>query len=564
VSAPAACALAALGLAALGLAACTAPAPPAATPPAATPPAATAPAGAAAAMPKVGVALAASQELTRAMDAGGVRSLDPSLATDVPAERVLDDIFEGLTRLDVAGEPAPGMAERWETSGDGLEWIFHLRAARWSNGAPLRAQDFVYAWRRTLDPRTASDFAQVLVPLANALAIAEGKADPATLGVTALDDRTLRVRLAAPTPYLLALLSKTYMVPQYEPAIRAWGERWTAPGHIVSNGAFLLGAHVLGGRISLARNPGYWDAAHVRLTRVSYLPLDRAVQTDRFFAGDLQFTDSFSAEQTAWLRQRLGTQVVSGPYLGNFVIGVNVTQPPFKGNLALRRALTLAVDRETLVKYVRQGLYQAAYTPTPPLPGYAAPLPAWARLADEARHALARRYYAEAGYSAARPLRVPLYYPTDTDNRRTFEAVAAMWRENLGAEVATYNEEFRVQLNERHLHKLPLFHYAWIGDFPDPYTFLQLFRTGFGYNDGGYSSPRYDALLDAAGREPDAARRYALLAQAEAVLDEDVAAIPLYYYASRHLVKPWVRGWQGNIQDRNLSQYMYLLEHEGR
>jgi oligopeptide transport system substrate-binding protein len=549
VSAVAARALAALGCAALGLAACTAPAPPSG----ATPP-----------VPKVGTALAAVQELTRAIDAGAVRSLDPSLATDIPAERVLDDLYEGLTRLDVAGEPAPGAAERWEQSADGLTWTFHLRAASWSNGAPVRAQDFVFAWRRTVDPQTASEYAQMLVPLANALAIAQGQAGPATLGVEAIDDRTLRLRLATPTPYLLALLSKTYTFPQYEPAIRAWGERWTEPGHMVGNGAFVLAEHVLGGRITSLRNPAYWDAAHVRLQRVTYLPLDRAVQTDRFFAGDLQFTDSFSAEQTAWLRRQLGDQVVSSPYLGNFVLGVNATQAPFKGNLALRRALTLAVDRETLVKYVRQGLYRAAYTPTPPLPGYAAPQPAWARLDDPARHALARRYYAEAGYSSTRPLRVALYYPTDTDNRRTYEAVAAMWRENLGAEVSTYNEEFRVQLNERHLHKLPLFHYAWIGDYPDPYTFLHLFRSGFGYNDGAYSNPRYDALLDASSREPDAARRYALLAQAEAVLDQDVAAIPLYYYATRHLIKPWVRGWQSNIQDRNLSQYMYLLEHEGR
>ncbi|HMI36524.1 MAG TPA: ABC transporter substrate-binding protein, partial [Steroidobacteraceae bacterium] len=294
------------------------------------------------------------------------------------------------------------------------------------------------------------------------------------------------------------------------------------------------------------------------------LPLDRAAQTDRFFAGDLAFTDSFSAEQTAWLRQRLGDQVVSGPYLGNFVLGLNVVRPPFAGNRSLRLALTLAVDREPLVRYVRQGLYLPAYTPTPPLPGYRAPVPQWAGLPEAQRHALARQYYTAAGYSAQRPLHVELHYPTDSDNRRTYEAVAAMWRANLGAEVSTYNEEFRVQLNERHLKKLSLFHFAWIGDYPDPFTFLQLFQTGFGYNDGGYSNPDYDALLNAAGNEADAARRYDELAQAEALLNADVSCIPLYYYATRHLIKPYVRGWTSNIQDRNLSQYMYLLDHQGR
>ena len=511
----------------------------------------------------VGTALAASQVLIRAVDAGGMRSIDPSISTDVPAAHVLDDLFEGLLRLDERGEPGPGVATHWETSADGRVWTFHLRPAQWSNGAPVRAGDFVYAWRRTVDPATASDYAQALAPVTNALAISEGRLPATALGIAAPDERTVRVTLNAPTPYLLSLLTKSYTYPQYQPAISAHGDDWVRPGIIVSNGAFVLQEYVIGGRLTLARNARYWDAAQVRLQRVVYLPLDRAVQTARFFAGELMFTDSFSAEQTAYLRARLGSQVVSAPYLGNFVLGLNVRRPPFASNRNLRMALTLGVDRETLVRYVRQGLYQPAWTPTPPLPGYDAPVPDWAQLPTAARHALAQRYYAAAGYSAQHPLRVALHYPTDSDNRRTYEAVAAMWHANLGAQVDTYNEEFRVQLNERHLKKLALFHYAWIGDYPDPYTFLQLFQTGFGYNDGGYSNPRYDALLTAAGNEPDAARRLQLLAQAESILDDDVACIPLYYYATRHLIKSYVRGWASNIQDRNLSQYMYLLEHQG-
>jgi oligopeptide transport system substrate-binding protein len=512
----------------------------------------------------VGQALAGEQVLTRAVDAGGMRSIDPSISTDVPAAHVLDDLFEGLTRLDQHGEPAPGVAASWDTSADGRTWTFHLRPARWSNGEPVRAGDFVYAWRRTVDPRTASDYAQALAPVVNAIAISAGRLPVTALGIEATDARTVRIQLNAPTPYLLSLLTKSYAYPQYEPAIRAHGDDWVRPEFMVSNGAFQLREHVIGGRITLLKNPQYWDAQHVRLQQVVYLPLDRAVQTERFFAGDIAFTDSFSAEQTAWLRARLGDQVVSTPYLGTFMLGLNQQRAPFAGNRALRMALSLALDRETLVRYVRQGLYQPAWTVTPPLSGYRAPVPDWARLAASERHALAQHYYAVAGYSAQRPLRIELHYPTDSDNRRTYEAVAAMWRANLGAEVGTFNEEFRVQLNERHLKKLTLFHYAWMGDYPDPYTFLQLFATGFGYNDGGYSSPRYDALLAAAGSEADASHRLELLAQAEALLNEDVACIPIYYYATRHLIKPYVRGWTSNIQDRNLSQYMYLLEHEGQ
>ncbi|HEV7432423.1 MAG TPA: peptide ABC transporter substrate-binding protein [Steroidobacteraceae bacterium] len=512
---------------------------------------------------KVSQSLADQQVLTRAVDGGGMRSLDPSISTDVPAAHILDDLFEGLTRLDERGEPAPGVASSWQTSADGRTWIFHLREARWSNGDPVRAADFVYAWRRTVNPSTASDYAQALAPVANAIPISEGRLPVTELGISAPDERTVRVRLNAPTPYLLSLLTKAYTYPQYEPAVRAHGEDWVRPQYIVSNGAFVLREYVIGGRVTLMKNPRYWDAAHVRLQRVVYVPLDRAVQTARFFAGELMFTDSFSAEQTAWLRTRLGAQVVSAPYLGNFVLGLNAQRPPFANNRNLRMALTLGADRETLVHYVRQGLYEPAWTPTPPLPGYHVVLPAWTHLPPAARHALAQRYYTAAGYSRERPLHIELRYPTDSDNRRTYEALAAMWRANLGAEVETYNEEFRVQLNERHLKKLALFHYAWIGDYPDPYTFLQLFQTGFGYNDGGYSNARYDALLNAAGNEADAARRLLLLAQAEAILNDDVACIPLYYYATRHLIKSYVRGWTSNIQDRNLSQYMYLLEHQG-
>ena len=278
-------------------------------------------AGARAQIPTVGSALADPQVLIRAVDAGGMRSIDPSISTDVPAAHVLDDLFEGLTRLDERGAPVPGVASSWETSADGRTWTFHLRAAQWSNGAALRAADFVYAWRRTVDPATASDYAQALAPVTNALAISTGQLPASALGIAAVDERTVRVTLNAPTPYLLSLLTKSYTYPQYQPAIGAHGDDWVRPENIVSNGAFVLREYVIGGRVTLQRNPRYWDLAHVRLRRVVYLPLDRAVQTARFFAGELMFTDSFSAEQTAWLRARLGSQVVSAPYLGNLVSG---------------------------------------------------------------------------------------------------------------------------------------------------------------------------------------------------------------------------------------------------
>ena len=514
----------------------------------------------------VGTALASVQTLSRALD-DTPRSIDPQLATDVPGQRVLDDLFEGLTTIDVAGKASAGVASSWESSADGKTWVIHLRPdARWSNGAPLTAGDFVYSWRRMVDPATGAEYAQGLAAIDNALEIAAGKKPTDTLGVEALDGHTLRVRLNGPTPYLLDLLAQQYMYPVYEPAITQYGDNWVRPEHLVCNGAFVLRENVLGSRMTLEKNDRYWDAAHVRLQRVVYYILtDGSAQVSRFLAGDVDWTDSFPADQRAWLKSALGEQVVNSPYFGNYILGMNFAQPPFKDNLPLRRALVLALDRAPLARYMREGVYEPAYTLMPPLPDYQLPLPDWTGLSTEARYALARRLYAQAGYSDRHPLRLDLDTTMlDTGSRHYLEAVAANWRSVLGAEVHIDEREFKVLLQELQLHKLLLFHNAWIGDYPDPYTFMQIFYTGNGNNHGDYSNPHFDQLIDAAGQEADAGKRFRLFEQAERLLNDDAAYIPLYYYATRHLVKPYLRGWQSNVMDRNLSRYMYLLEHQGR
>lgn len=513
---------------------------------------------------EVGTRLASTQVIARTLD-DEPRSIDPLLTSDVPGQRIADDLFEGLTAVGVDGRPVPGVADSWQSSPDGLTWVFHLRpAARWSNGAPVTARDFVYSWRREVDPRTGAQDAEELAPIHGALAIASGKAPPDTLGVTALDPHTLQVRLAGPTPYLLDLLCQAYLYPVYAPAIRRYGDQWTRPDHIVSNGAFVLRERILGNRITVEKNPLYWDAAHVRLQRVVYYVLpDRSVQSERFMAGQVQWTDSFAANQSDWLKAHLGAQVKNSPYFGTYMLGFNFEIPPFRNNQPLREALVLAIDREPLVHAMRS-IYTPAYTLIPPLPGYVPQVPGWVQLSEEARHALARRLYREAGYSPAYPLHVDISTSVQgADERHLYEAVAAEWRAILGADVHVDEEEFKVLIQDRELHKLPLFHDAWIGDYPDPYTFLQNFYSGNGNNNGGYSSAAFDRLIDQAGQQTDELARYRLFEQAERVLDEDAVYVPIYYYATRHLVKPYVRGWQLNVMDRNLSRYLYVLEHRG-
>lgn len=514
----------------------------------------------------VGSAAATVQAVARTLD-DYPRSLDPQLTTDIPSQRVLDDLFEGLVALSIDGRPVPGAAASWQQSADSRTWVFHLREnARWSNGAPLTAEDFVYSWRREVDPKTASGYAQALAPIVNGLEIALGHKPPDTLGVEANDAHTLTVHLVAPTPYLLDLLDQVYLYPVYRPAIERYGDDWVRPEHIVSNGAFALQEEIIGNRITLRANEHYWDALHVSLRTVVYYSMpDRAQAVLRYLAGDVQFTDSFAASQRPWLKSTLGDQVVNSPWLGIYMLAFNVRLPPFRDQPSLRQALILAIDRAALTRYLKYDMYQSADTLMPPLAGYEPQHPAWARSSQADRNALARRLYAEAGYSPQHPLRVDISTSIQgADERHFFEAVAAMWHSVLGAEVGVDESEFKVLLQNRDLKRLPLFLDSWIGDFADPVNFLQLFDSRGSLDYGGYSDTRFDALLDRAAQEPDNAARYRLLEQSERVLNEDAVYIPLYYYATRHLVKPYITGWHSNLLDRNLSRYMSILEHQGR
>jgi oligopeptide transport system substrate-binding protein len=333
---------------------------------------------------------------------------------------------------------------------------------------------------------------------------------------------------------------------------------------MISNGAFSLAERVINGHITLDKNPYYWDAKRVRLSRVIYHSVsDYDAATDQYLAGDIEFTDRFNVAEIDRLRQMLGSQVVMAPIYATAMFGFNLTKPPFAGNPKLRLALNMALDRDILMNYVEHGVGVPAYNVMPPLNGYDPAVPDWAHLPPEARHALARKLYQEAGYSDSHPLEVVLTYASSGPHvRRSMEALSAMWLMNLGAKVQIYNEEWKVFLQARQLRQPTFFWDAWIGDYPDPFTFAQLFQTGFGLNDTDYSNSKYDALIDQAGMTNNEAARFALFHKAEAILNEDAPVVPVYYYVSTNLIKPYVKGWQANVTDRHLSRYMYILTHQ--
>ena len=513
---------------------------------------------------QLGSDLAPDQVLNRHLETDP-RTLDPSLSEDVVGQIVLEDLFEGLTTVAMDGSVVPGVATSWETSADGKIWTFHLRKdARWSNGEPVTADDFVYAWRREVDPATASEYSQALAPIENATEIADGKMPVEKLGAQSMGPQTLIVHLHAPTPYLLALVGNNYLYPLYAPAVKQWGDAWTQPAHMVSNGPFVLSDRVLNGHITLLKNSHYWDAVHVRLSRVNYVVVeDSTAAMNQYLAGDLDFTDRLPAPEKDRLQQMLGSQVVLSPYFSTAMFSFNVAKQPFVNNPKLRVALSAALDRDVLVKYVMRGIGVPAYDLMPPLMGYDPVIPDWAKMTADARHAYARSLYQQAGYSDSHPLETVLTYPSGgPEQRRFMEALAAMWQINLGAKVQIYNVEWKVFLQAKQ-QKQPLLYWdAWSGDFPDPFTFFQLFQTGNGQNSGDYRNVQYDSLIDQASNESDAAKRFQLFRQAESILNQDAPTIPVYFWENARLVKPYVKGWQPNVMDRIMSRYIYILAHQ--
>jgi oligopeptide transport system substrate-binding protein len=505
------------------------------------------------------------QQVLRLGNGAEVETLDPHKAQSVSASNVLRDLYEGLVGEAADGALVPAAAERWEIEDGGLRYRFHLRReARWSNGDPVRADDFVAGLRRSADPATGSKYAQILNPILNAEEVVAGKRPPRELGVEAVDDFTVLIRLRAPTPYFLGLLTHASAYPIHPPSLKQYGDDFMRPGRMVGNGAYLLKDRVIQSHLLLEPNPHYWDRGRVHIRQVYYLSTeDLNSEFKRFRAGEIDWTYTIPVNQAKWIRQNLADQFNTSTYLGVYYYGLNLTRPPFQNNPKLRRALSLAVDRQVLATKVLAAGEQPAETWVPPgIIGYQSLPSPWAGWSREQRMSEARRLYREAGYSAEHPAEVEIRYNTSEDHKKIATVIGAMWKQNLGVRVKLLNEEWKVFLQNRQLKaETEAFRAGWIGDYSDPYTFLEIMQSTHGLNDSGYANPKYDALLERIAHESDAERRRALMQQAEALLLEDLPVIPLYFYVSKHLVKPWVVGWQPNIMDHHRTIDYRILAH---
>jgi oligopeptide transport system substrate-binding protein len=511
-----------------------------------------------------------STRLGRSIDARSLRrgngpepeSLDPQRARSDSSLNVIRDLFEGLTMVGGDGTAVPAAAESWTASADGRQYRFRLREGlRWSNGDALVAADFVAGMRRLVDPTTASQYAQILEPVVNAAAIVAGKRPPSDLGVEAPDARTVIVRLVNPAPYLLGLMAHPSTFPIHAPSLAEHGERFTQPGRLVGNGAFVLEEWVVGSHIGLRRNRHYRDDEHTRLDHVRFVHInDPSAEFRQYRAGQIDVSYVVPQPQFAWIQQHLPGELHVSPQLSTYYYGFNLTRPPFKNRPGLRRALSLVIDRERLTTAVTGVGETPAYGWVPRgIADYTPQEFDYANTPYEERVRAARELYRQAGYSESNPLEVEIRYNTGEVHNRLAVAIAAMWKETLGVEATLYAEEFRALLASIQARsETQVFRSSWIGDFNDAYSFAQLLQSDFGINLTGYSNPQYDGLLAEAIRHPDTARRRALLEEAERLMLSDHPLLPIYFYVNKHLVKPYVRGWADNVVNVQYSRNLWL------
>ena len=483
------------------------------------------------------------------------RTLDPALANGVPEAHVILNIIEGLTRTDEKGEPVPAMAERWEVSPDGRTHTFHLRDARWMNGEPVTADDFVYGWLRNLDPRTGGEYAYMLFLVEGAEDYNAGKTtDTATVAVRAVNDKTLEVRLKNPTPYFLSALAHYAFAPLKESWVKAHPKFASEPENYPSNGPFTLADWRHGDRLILRKNPAYYNADKVWLdTLVMTTISNESTALLQWEAGESDITDTVPLPDIPRLKAE--GKYRSNPYLGVYYVAFQNTRKPFD-DPRVRKAFSLAINREQIARAILRGGQPAATALVPP------GIQMNGRDYREAGGSLfkedvaeAKRLLAEAGYPNGRGFPRVRYLFNDMESHRTIgEALQDMWRTNLGVRVDLDVQEWKVYLQNRKQKNYQMARAGWIGDYLDAITFLDMFTSGSGNNDFGYINPDFDRLVEQAKAETDSTRREKLLREAEQmVIARDMAVAPIYFYLHQYLQKPRVTG-----VTRNPLGYIYF------
>lgn len=511
-----------------------------------------------------GTLLADKQEIVRHIK-DEPASLDPAKVVGLPEAQVARDLFEGLVNQGADGKPEPGVAQSWQTA-DNKRYVFKLREnAKWSNGEPVTAYDFVYSWQRLVDPKTLSPFAWFaqMAGIANADGIISGKVPVQKLGVAAPDSQTLVVQLNKPVPFFVNLLANFSLFPVPQKTVEKYGNDWTKPENVVGNGAFAMQERVVNEKIVLKPNPYYWDHKNTVLTKVTFIPINQeSAATKRYLADDIDITESFPKNMYKKLMKDIPGQVYTPDQLGTYYYAFNTQKAPLN-DVRVRRALSYAIDRQIIAEKVLGTGEKPAYHFTPDVTAGFEPVPlAMQKMTQAERNKQAKEWLKEAGYGPKKPLKLTLLYNTSENHQKIAIAVASMWKKSLGAQVKLTNQEWKTYIDSRNTGKFDVVRASWVGDYNEASTFLSLLTSTHSGNIAKFNSTGYDKLLKMASEETDAAKRNADYVQAEQIIAEQAPIAPIYQYTNGRLIKPWVKGYPiTNPEDVAYSQTMYIIKH---
>lgn len=476
-----------------------------------------------------------------------VESLDPHKVSGVPESTIIRQMLVGLTTTDPDGKTIAGMATEW-SSDDNKIWTFKLRDAKWSNGDDVTAHDFVYSLRRLVDPMTASPYASYLADakVLNSQNIIDGKVKPDSLGVTAIDDKTLQITLSEPVPYFPDMLIHTSVKPVHQKTVETFGDKWTDPANIVVNGAYQLKDWRVNDKIVLQRNASYYDDAQTKIDTVTFLPIaESTTDIARYKAGEIDVTyKEIPPEQFDQLKTEFGNQVHVTPSLCTYYYEFNTVKPPFD-DVRVRRALALALDRNVITDNVLRQGQTPAYQFTPPATnGNVKYSPDWQAWDQDKRVQEAKKLLAEAGYDDNNPLAFELLYNTNENHKKIAVAAQQLLKQSLGADITLTNQEWKTYLDSRRQGDYQVARAGWCGDYNEASTFLNILKSGNSSNYGKYSSQAFDAAMNQTlvGGMDDIGRTQ-LYNQAEAQLDADMPLLQIYHYVDPRMIKPYVIGF---------------------
>ena len=493
-------------------------------------------------------------------ETGDPGSLDPHKVSTSVEAHILDELYEGLTVYDDHAVLRPGVAARWDVSPDALTYTFHLRPdARWSNGAPLTAEDFVYSFRRLMNPKTGAGYASILYTLKNARGVNIGGMPIEALGARAVDPATLEITLEHPATYFLDQLTHFTALPVYRPAVERWGDEFARAGRMVTNGPFTLKSYTPNDRLVLEKNPAFHDASQVRLDGEIILPIeDRSAALRRFMGGELDSYNEIPIDQVAYIREHLGTEFKVTPSLGTYYYAFDTRQKPFDDQ-RVRQALAMVIDRDFLARVIWGGTALPSYSFVPSMiPSYGTPSSvAWKDESQFAREDKAKALMKAAGYGPHRPLHLTLRFNQSENHRATAIAIADMWK------VLDVTTEFIVTDATSYYAFLSsgqpfdVIRTSWFADFADAQNYLFLAESdNKGLNYTHFTDPAFDALMRSAEDEPDAGKRLQILHDAESLLLSKLPYIPLLTYESPNLVSSKLHGWFINYLDHHPGRYI--------